>query len=373
MKKVFFIALTLMLLCVASTALAANHPCDVCGGATEMVSCSSNGCSWYCAACDYTTSRNHDPNSPNSYLNPNSCSGSCIYCGTPAVFSSHTFTTYVFDDNATCTVDSTETAHCDNVHCSATHTRYVAGTALGHDPIGQVIAPTCEYGGYTIFTCQRCGEVYEGDFTPPNGHSFGPWTPIGDGMHSATCTVEGCGYTTKAACSVMEVVVGGQVFNMCLVCGDSTLVSGEPESDVTVEPLPGTTLPRGKLSLLVDPAPFEEPIDSPALYMIIAAWHLGGQETVLTGPVRITVDLSDKPFVIEGPLADVPVTELTAEQVKIVRVKPLVTADGNLAEDWVDLVYTLNAGVLTFETDELGVFLMVPADAVSPYAALNAQ
>ena len=53
----------------------------------------------------------------------------------------HTFTSYVSDNNATCTEDGTETAKCD--HCDETDTRTDTGSKLGHS--------------FTNDTCTNCG------------------------------------------------------------------------------------------------------------------------------------------------------------------------------------------------------------------------
>lgn len=50
---------------------------------------------------------------------------------TVTVNDGHTFTTYVSNNNATCTDDGTETAKCD--YCEATDTRIDEGSATGHD------------------------------------------------------------------------------------------------------------------------------------------------------------------------------------------------------------------------------------------------
>jgi DNA-directed RNA polymerase subunit RPC12/RpoP len=44
--------------------------------------------------------------------------------------------------------------------------------ALGHDYDAVVTEPTCEEGGYTTYTCTNCGDSYVGDYTDPVGHSY---------------------------------------------------------------------------------------------------------------------------------------------------------------------------------------------------------
>ncbi len=48
--------------------------------------------------------------------------------------------------------------------------------ALGHDLEQTVVAPTCTAGGYTRYTCLRCDLQYSADETAARGHSWGNWT-----------------------------------------------------------------------------------------------------------------------------------------------------------------------------------------------------
>ena len=43
---------------------------------------------------------------------------------------------------------------------------------LGHDYKEEFIEPTCTDKGYTVFTCMRCGDSYEGNQTEVLGHQF---------------------------------------------------------------------------------------------------------------------------------------------------------------------------------------------------------
>ncbi len=75
----------------------------------------------------------------------------------------HTFTSYVSDNNATCTQDGTETAKCDG--CDATDTRTAAGSA-GHK-LGAWVeeAPaTCTAEGVLgHYTCSACNKNFDKD------------------------------------------------------------------------------------------------------------------------------------------------------------------------------------------------------------------
>ena len=73
----------------------------------------------------------------------------------------------------------------------------ITGCGHFHKYEEEVINPTCDEKGYTIFTCS-CGHTYEGDFTNPT-HQYGEWEIVKDatleeaGIKESSCTV--CGHT----------------------------------------------------------------------------------------------------------------------------------------------------------------------------------
>ena len=66
--------------------------------------------------------------------------------------------------------------------------------ALGHNYVGVVTEPTCTAGGYTTYTCSRCGDSYTGDETAALGHDY-----IGV-VTEPTCTEPGCTTHTCTRC-----------------------------------------------------------------------------------------------------------------------------------------------------------------------------
>ena len=46
------------------------------------------------------------------------------------------------------------------------------GTACDHSYEAVVTAHTCTEGGYTTYTCSKCGESYPGDETKATGHTY---------------------------------------------------------------------------------------------------------------------------------------------------------------------------------------------------------
>lgn len=345
-KKKCMMALVLLVLALlTSAALAESHPCDRCGGPTTCVGTGA-WCSWYCETCDYTTSRNHNPNSALSGLVPDSCSGHCAWCGAAADASSHTFVNYEYNKDATCTENGTETAHCANVQCGATDTRPSENTTLGHDYKTTVVAPTCTKEGISENVCQRCGDTRYFNLVAPLGHSFEAGTSNPDGTHTIACGREGCKATITEACSLRETVVGGVKISYCPVC-NRMISHGSTATPVIIS----------GLTVLVDAVPLdvELELDVMPLYMIIIS-----RATPLEEMTELIIDLKEYPFeVAEGPYASLLPEQLDAEQLTLYYVGTDHTAD-LAAETWYATNFTLEDGVLTFRTTDLGVFLLIP-------------
>lgn len=368
MKKFLFILTLLTALMLGGVALAIN--CDTCGSGNTSLQGTGAWCHWLCNDCGAQTSRNHNPNSAMSGLVPDSCSGTCQWCGAPANWSSHTFGEYVSNGDATCLEDGTETCRCTNVQCSASITQQDVGSALGHQYYDRVIPPTCEKGGYTDRTCIRCWFSYADFLTDPLGHDFGAWHTNHDGTHSASCTRTGCGAGTTEDCRPVTITLNGQTLTYCPLCGAILAEEGtpalEPSEGAAVEALDGQELP-GKLVVLVDAAPLEVALNPDALYLILASFQQAeGTVVDCGGRVKLTIDLNQHPFsVAEGAFAGLLPAALSADGLRFVRVETAL-ANGEAVEVWEELPFTLTDGILTFETSMLGTFLLLPAEAEAP-------
>lgn len=100
---------------------------------------------------------------------------------------------------ATCTANGlTDGERCKN--CGETTVAQQVIESTGHNHVGVVTDPTCTEGGYTTFTCSKCGDIYTGDVTAKLGHT----EEVVEGK-DATCTETGltdgkkctvCGVTT---------------------------------------------------------------------------------------------------------------------------------------------------------------------------------
>ena len=87
---------------------------------------------------------------------------------------------------ATCTETGVKTRTCKR---DASHTETETIAKTGHDYTEKVVPPTCESDGYTIFTCNNCGDIYTGNVTTKLGHDY----QLKD-HKDATCTEAGYDY-----------------------------------------------------------------------------------------------------------------------------------------------------------------------------------
>lgn len=152
----------------------------------------------------------------------------------------HDFRNYIYDGNASCTENGTETGHC--IRCQEANTQEAKNTALGHTSTAfeKNNDATCTQDGTKTFICDRCGKKStEVDPGSALGHSYGAWrivkaatcTAAGfeqrvcsrDGSHVETREIPklahsyGAWQTVKAATCTMA----GTERRVCKACGDS--------------------------------------------------------------------------------------------------------------------------------------------------------
>ena len=69
-----------------------------------------------------------------------------------------------------------------------------------HDYKTEVTEPTCTEGGYTTYTCTRCGDTYTADETDALGHYWSEWKVI----TPATVTADGLEQRICVRCDKLE-------------------------------------------------------------------------------------------------------------------------------------------------------------------------
>lgn len=93
---------------------------------------------------------------------------------------------------------------------------------VSHDFQTMVVEPTCEYGGFTIYSCSDCSRLFVKDFKDPLGHEWEdkmtvPPTCTADGYTLQQCTRDGCGEER----TVNIVAATGHPQNMVSIKDDS--------------------------------------------------------------------------------------------------------------------------------------------------------
>ena len=128
-----------------------------------------------------------------------SMSRHCIRCNSridaKIIKTGHAFTNYVYNNDAKCTEDGTETAKC--MYCDETFTRIKENSALDHnysDEFNVDVEPTCDTDGTKSKHCSRCNARNEITKIDKLGHDFVNYIFNND----ATCTENG---TETAKCS----------------------------------------------------------------------------------------------------------------------------------------------------------------------------
>ena len=209
--------------------------------------------------------------------------------------------------------------------------------ALTHHYLVTVSSPSCVKDGFSTYTCTRCKSSFTADMIPRRSHLYGTWIGNGNDTHSATCRRGSCGHVKEAVCEYAEITQNGQQLNVCVVCGamkktgiDNFIPNAAALPlipDAAAEPADSGQLPRGQLTVFGQETPFDG-----ILYALSVAFEYAGQSTELTGPVRVSVpfqgSIGFKLFHIEG-------------------------------EKLMDLPFIYENGVISFETDRAGLFILI--------------
>lgn len=187
----------------------------------------------------------------------------------------------------------------------------------------KTVEPSCTEKGYTRYECKGCGDTYRANYKDKLMHWFDLWVSNGDGTHSADCKRSGCSFTAKNECTLWTANLGDAALTVCPVCGGEGF---EAIADAAVE---GEKLPKGEKIV----RGLTAPVDG-ALYAFTVAYEYSGRTQEFKGSVTVSLPLSAE-----------------MGEFKLVRV-----IDGVETE----ISYSLTDGVLSFETDCDGLFLLIP-------------
>lgn len=152
--------------------------------------------------------------------------------------------------------------------------------------IPEIIQPSCEKEGYTIYKCSVCENSYNTNYTSNLGHSFTNY--LSD--NNATCTEDGTKTAKCDRCDVTDTIIDiksakGHKFNggkNCILCGEVNPDYVDPAAKPTTEPKETTTQ--------IEPTqtPAQEPSDVPTQLLTSATTTTNIALPTTVNPTAIT-------------------------------------------------------------------------------------
>ena len=264
--------------------------------------------------------------------------GKCADCNEPCL---HIW------ENGVCVICKMNCAHdwADGV-CT------ICESTCAHDKtaVDAAVAATCTAKGLTKGEhCEICGKVLKAQQSVKAlGHRYGEWTDNGDGTHSATCLRDGCGYVNTVECVRYELMVDEGLVDICPISGEFGDAQFQIIEDAACEPIDEIPLPEGELLVRGLELPMGETavaigeLDEAVvpMYGFTFVFASNGQIVDLNAAVRLRV-----PMELDGGF-------------RLVRLNVQTDAE----ERWTELAYVYADGVLDFETDAAGLFLLLPLE-----------
>ncbi|MGN0779279.1 MAG: hypothetical protein ACI4MJ_09050 [Aristaeellaceae bacterium] len=238
-------------------------------------------------------------------------------------------------------------------HCSVCGTVLVkqetVPTIAHTEVIDEAVAATCTRDGLTEGKhCSVCGTVLTAQKeVSAKGHVYPLWQAAGNQVHTASCSRHGCSHTARVSCALTELQVNEAAFAVCPVCGESTAETFLLVEDAKYRNVDRNAMPRGELMVRLLAEPFGT-----------EAATIGGMENTAAPLWAMTVicEQAGEPQALKGRiLVNVPLE--TEEALTLVR----LGTDDNGQPCWTEIPFTLEAGTMSFETDQAGLFLLLQA------------
>ena len=250
---------------------------------------------------------------------------------------------------ATCTESGkTEGKHCSV--CGAVTVAQKSIPAAGHEMvIMEAVSASCVSAGSTESAyCSVCGMVLIGqEKIPAMGHHYQEWMPAGEHMHEAECGRADCSHRGQATCALYEVQTEKERFHVCAICGEWNEGVFEAIMEANAEWEDKQGHPRGELIVRGAVRPFgTEPVDVEGMneavspvYGLTVACEWAGQAEEFNGMVKVFIPL-----------------EMNAQF-------SLIRLNSEMEEErWTAVPFVMQDGVLSFETDTDGLFLLMPVE-----------
>ena len=185
-------------------------------------------------------------------------------------------------------------------------------------------------------------------------HADSVATPVSHSTH-LTCADLG------RECTWEEFLQGGLLVRVCTICGnvsafplfsDATTVAPVFQT-ITGVVVNGATPATGALILRAASLTDANGVSSDAYLAISAVWEKEGSSVQLQDTVQVCV-----PLTIGEASDDATLTAPTAD-FRLVRVD--VSNDDARLEEWTDIDFTYEDGILSFDMEQTGIYLLIPA------------
>ncbi|MCD8115580.1 MAG: PT domain-containing protein, partial [Oscillospiraceae bacterium] len=157
--------------------------------------------------------------------------------------------------------------------------------ALGHDYTATITEPTCTDGGYTTYTCSRCGNAYTDNYTDALGHAWDDGvittTPTADAQGEITYTCTVCGATRTAPVSYAVAAAPTTEPTAAPTAEPTAAPTAEPTAAPTAAP---TAVPTAEPTAEPTPSSTPEPaataeVPDPTIAATIIIGDAAGTET----------------------------------------------------------------------------------------------
>ena len=242
----------------------------------------------------------------------------------------------------------TEGKHCSV--CGTVLVKQEVVPAAAHTVVtDEGVSATCTRAGLSDGThCSVCGTVLTAQKeVSARGHAYPLWQAAGDYVHTASCSRRGCSHTARVHCALTELQVNDAAFTVCPVCGESTAETFPLVEGAKYRNVDRNAMPRGELMvrMLVEPFSTEEAVIAAMEEAAAPLWAMtviceqAGEPQPLKGRIQVSVPLETE--------AAFTLVRLDTDEV------------GQLC--WTEIPFTLEAGIVSFETDQAGLFLLLDA------------
>lgn len=176
-------------------------------------------------------------------------------------------------------------------------------------------------------------------------HTWSAWKAAESGsQHTAVCTE--CGEEKTTKCTTYSVTLDNQKLSVCTYCGANKYGEFEKVEEATATPIAeNPAAQKGEFVVMGKAEPFTE-LDDSVLYAFTIGYNRDGEAATFKNKSTVQIPVG------EG-----------LEAFKLIRVTPSSGDDSTqTAEKWTDIEYTYENGVLSFETKNPALHMLMKAE-----------